>query len=218
MKVLHLSFHQGCQNEIKYLSEKLGFELEYMKFNDGVTKNNEIYNITKGRADTAWKNYKDYYQKFDCIITSDTAPISRVFLQNNWSKKLIIWICNRFDYYHGTESGFPDSEYYDLIRDIKNRKNVFIFGYTDFENYYANYIRNCDIGYQIIKPIGILSSSRQNYISTLIEDKENTFLVGPYHNDNIMINLAQKLRDLNIKVYQGRYGGPRDLSEFRRIK
>ncbi len=217
MKILHLSFHQGCQNDIQYISEKLGFELEFMTFTDGVTKNNEIYNITKERAQIAWDNYKDYYNKFDCIITSDTAPISRVFLQNNWSKKLIIWICNRFDYCHGSNSGFPDEEYYDLIRSVKNRKNVEIIGYTDFENYYANYIRNCDIGFNIIKPIGVLSSNNQNYTSTIVENKEETFFVGPYHNDNIMMDLASKLKELNIPVYQGRYNGPKDLSEFKGI-
>ena len=31
--------------------------------------NNEIYNITHERAEIAWKNYKDFYNKFDCIIT-----------------------------------------------------------------------------------------------------------------------------------------------------
>ena len=217
MKVLHLSFHQGCQNDIQYISEKLGFELEFMTFTDGVTKDNEIYNITKERAQIAWDNYKDYYNKFDCIITSDSAPISRVFLQNNWSKKLIIWICNRFDYCHGSNSGFPDEEYYELIRSVKNRKNVEIIGYTDFENYYANYIRNCDIGFNIIKPIGVLSSNNQNYTSTIVENKEETFFVGPYHNDNIMMDLASKLKELNIPVYQGRYNGPKDLSEFKGI-
>ena len=30
------------------------------------------------------------------------------FLQNNWEKKLIIWVCNRFDYAHGSKSGFPE--------------------------------------------------------------------------------------------------------------
>lgn len=217
MKVLHISFHQGCQNDIEYISERLGFELEFMKFTDGVTKNNELYNITRERAKNAWDNYKDYYNKFDCIITSDTAPISRVFLQNNWQKNLIIWICNRFDYSHGTNSGFPDEEYYDLIRSVKNRKNVEIIGYTDFENYYANYIRNCDIGFDIIKPIGVLSKNNQNYTSTIVENKEEIFFVGSYHNDNIMIDLASKLKELNIKVYQGRYNGPRDLSEFKGI-
>ena len=217
MKILHLSFHQGCQNDIQYISEKLGFELEFMTFTDGVTKNNEIYNITKERAQIAWDNYKDYYNKFDCIITSDTAPICRVFLQNNWSKKLIIWICNRFDYCHGSNSGFPDEGYYELIRSVKNRKNVEIIGYTDFENYYANYIRNCDIGFNIIKPIGVLSINNQNYTSTIVENKEETFFVGPYHNDNIMMDLASKLKELNIPVYQGRYNGPKDLSEFKGI-
>jgi hypothetical protein len=33
-------------------------------------------------------------------------------------------------------------EYYDLINDVKHRSNVSIIGYTPFENYYANNIKN----------------------------------------------------------------------------
>ena len=87
LNVLHISFHKGCQNDIEYISEKLGFNLKFMKFTDGVTKNAALYSIGHERANLVWKTYKDYFNKFDAIITSDTAPISRVFLQNNWKKK-----------------------------------------------------------------------------------------------------------------------------------
>lgn len=219
MKILHLSFHTGCQNDIQYVCNNLNndIELTFMRFDDGETKDNEIYNVTHSRAEKAWNKYKDYYNTFDTIITSDTAPISRVFLQNNWNKKLIIWICNRFDYSHGTGSGFPDQEYYDLIRSAKDRENVHIIGYTAFENYYAKHIRNVDIGEEVITPIGKISDVYKNFTSTKLEDKENTLFVGPYHNDNIMINLHKILINLGLKVYNGRYNGPLDLAEFKGV-
>lgn len=218
MKVLHLSFHLGCQNDIQYVCDQLGLKLKFMRFDDGETKDNEIYNVTHDRADKAWKKYKDYYNKFDIIITSDTAPISRVFLQNGWSKKLIIWVCNRFDYCHGspTES-FPDQEYYDLINSAKDRENVHIIGYTAFENYYAKHIRNVDIGSEVITPIGKISSGYCNYSKLEMEDKENTLFVGPYHNDNIMMDLSGHLRKLGLHVYNGRYNGPLDLAGFKGV-
>ena len=35
LKVLHISFHRGCQNDIEYISKKLNFELTFMECNDG---------------------------------------------------------------------------------------------------------------------------------------------------------------------------------------
>lgn len=217
LKVLHISFHKGCQNDIEYISKKLNFNLEFIAYSDESVKGGDVYNITHERAKNNWNKYKDYYNSFDIIITSDTAPLSRIFLQNNFEKKLIIWICNRFDYAHQPDAkkiGFPDKEYYDLINDVKNRKNVSIIGYTPFENYYANNIRNLSIGNECIKPIGQIGEVYNNYISTEVENKKNTFIISPYHNENIYMNLENKIKSLNIKCYSNKYNGPKDLSEF----
>ena len=217
LNVLHISFHKGCQNDIEYISKKLNFNLTFMPYKDEGVKGNDIYNITHDRALNVWNKNKDYYNSFDVIITSDTTPISRVFLQNNFQKKLIIWICNRFDYSHQPDAskiGFPDQEYYDLINDAKNRDNVTIIGYTPFENYYVNSIRKLDIGNEFIKPIGKIGDTYNKYTSTIVENKENTFIIGPYHNDNLMIDLKDKVLSLGINVFNGRYNGPKDLSEF----
>ena len=217
INVLHISFHKGCQNDIEYVSKKLNFNLTFMPYKDETVKGNDVYNITHDRALNIWNKNKDYYNSFDVIITSDTTPISRVFLQNNFQKKLIIWICNRFDYAHqpdGDNIGFPDQEYYDLINDAKNRKNVIIVGYTPFENYYANEVKNMSIGNEIIKPIGKISDVYSKYTSTIIEDKENTILISPYHNETIYMNLYEKLKVLDLKLYGNKYNGPMDLSEF----
>lgn len=217
LKVLHISFHKGCQNDLEYISKKLNFNLEFISYNDETVKGCDIYNITHERAENNWNKNKDYYNSFDIIITSDTAPLSRIFLQNNFQKKLIIWICNRFDYAHQPDAekiGFPDKEYYDLINDVKNRTNVSIIGYTPFENYYANNIRNLSIGDECIKPIGQIGEVYKNYTSTIVDNKEKTFIIGPYHNDNLMMNLKEKVESLGIKIFNGRYNGPKDLAEF----
>ena len=120
IKVLHLSFHLGCHNELLAISKELGFEITFLEFTDGTPSK---YNVGHDRAEKYWNKHKDYFQQFDLIITSDTAPISRVFLQNSWEKKLIIWINNRFDYFDAAslDCDFPDSEYYDLIKEAMCR-------------------------------------------------------------------------------------------------
>lgn len=219
MKLLHLSFHKGCQNDIDYVCNNLNIELSFMEFDDGETKNNSKYNIGHKRAEKCWNKYKDYFNTFDGVIVSDTTPISRVFLQNNYKKKLIIWVCNRFDYFDSEhlDCDFPDKEYYNLIKNVKNRKNTFIMGYTPFENFYAKNIKKIDIGNDIIKPIGKVSSLYNNFEETNKENKSNQYFVPPYHNDNIMIKLSEKLNELNIPNYSGKYNGPLDLQRYKGI-
>jgi hypothetical protein len=195
MNILHLTFHKGTGLEIEYTFTKLGHKVTTIRFDDGETSGNDIYIVTHIRAQKAWDKYKDYYNSFDAIITSDTCPISRTFLQNNWNKLLIIWICNRFDYAMLPEN--EDPEFYNLLRDIPNRKNVFIIGNTSIENVYAKFIKNVDIGELVIQPIGknlTLSTQTKNY--TINDTK--LFYVPPYHNETIMMNLSEKLTSLGI--------------------
>lgn len=211
-KILHITFHNGPTNDLNYISKQLNFFIETHFFNDGTCGK---YNIGHERAKKYWNKHKDYFNKFDIVITSDTAPLSRIFLQNNWNKKLIIWINNRIDYFDGAslDCDFPDKEYYNLIKNIG--KNVKIFGYTKFENFYCNNIRDLNIGDYVIKPIGINLSESSNI--TNIEDIDNMFFIGDYHNDNIMINLKDQIEKLGIKVYNGRYHGANDLKRFKGV-
>ena len=41
MKVLHISFHKGCQNDIQYVAKKLGIDLTFMEYDDGISKGND---------------------------------------------------------------------------------------------------------------------------------------------------------------------------------
>jgi hypothetical protein len=186
-----------------------------MAFDDGTLGK---YNIGHERAERYWNMHKDYFNSFDIILTSDTCPISRVFLQNNFQKKLVIWICNRFNYYcYSTlDCNFPDDEYYDLIRSIKDRPNVTIAGNCAFENFYARRFYNTDVGDLVINPIGKISSVYSDYEETPINKKEYMW-IPQYHNETQFMNLSEKLTSLNILNYNKRHGGLNDLKDFKGI-
>lgn len=211
MKLLHISFHKGCNLDIEYAFTTLGHEIHTMKFDDGETTDDKIYNITHDRAQKCWNKYKNYFNTFDGIITSDTCPTSRPFLQNNWSKLLIIWVCNRFDY--GIQSENQDREFYQLLRDIPNRKNVFIFGNTAIENVYSTHIKNVNIGNFIIKPTGKNLFSKNVYQT--YENNNNCFYVPIYHNETILLNLAKKLNELGIQNRYERFNHISDLTQYK---
>jgi hypothetical protein len=49
MKVLHLTFHSGTINEIKYISKYFGFEITSQRFDDGQKHN--INNVNTEKLD-----------------------------------------------------------------------------------------------------------------------------------------------------------------------
>lgn len=201
MKILHVTYHAGCAKNIEYVCKSLGYDLETQFANWN-------YNISANRANQIYNKYKEYYNTFDVIITSDTAPLSRIFLQNNF-KKLIIWVCNRFDYADmaTNDCNFPDKEYYNLIKQAYFNPKVKIYSYTKFEYEYAKDFRNVDFGDKIIKPCAFIDNSEKTL------DLTNTFFIPPYHNDTIFMNLKAKCDELGIKSFAGRYNGPKDLSD-----
>jgi hypothetical protein len=203
MKFLHLTFHKGCELEIEYAFTKLGHEVTTARFDDGETEpfgtehvRSQIYEVTHDRAEKAWNKYKDYYNFFDAIITSDTCPVSRTFLQSGWTKPLLIWICNRFDYAMGSED--QDPEFYELLRDIANRPNVRIFGNAFIENLYSTQIKGVNVGDFIIKPIGKNNQSAA-MVKTYRPDDPTVFYIPPYHNETKLMNLSEHLTALGIE-------------------
>uniref|UniRef100_A0A6C0E202 Glycosyltransferase n=1 Tax=viral metagenome TaxID=1070528 RepID=A0A6C0E202_9ZZZZ len=210
MKLLHVNFHKGCESDIAYVFKKLGHTVESWRFDDGETYDDNIYKITYNRAQKCWDKHQHFFNTFDGIITSDTCPTSRPFLQNNWSKLLIIWVCNRFDY--AVEG---DTLFYELLRTIPNRSNVYIIGYTIFENIYFKQIRNIHVTDLVIKPIGknIISDGLcQNY-----NNKENIFYVPTYENETKFMNLSEKLSKLGIQNKCERYSHVSELLEYKGI-
>lgn len=223
LNVLHISFHKGCIKEIEAVAKELSFNITSWFipdlpafYLDGKSKGSSLYNIGHDRANDIWNRHKSYFESFDLILTSDTAPLSRVFLQNNSSIPLIIWICNRFDYSDSAslDCSFPDLEYYSLFKEAVQKSNVKIIGYTPFENLYAK-IKGIDFGKDVIKPAGFFQSSmniRSSIPKTII--KKETFFVPPYHNDAV---LPKELDQLQISYYRGRYSGKGDLKDFKGI-
>jgi hypothetical protein len=176
------------------------------------------YNVGHQRAIDIWEKYKDYYNNFDVIITSDTAPLSRIFLQNNYTGKLIIWVSNRFDYVDGASNdcGFPDQEYYDLIRNAKSKPNIKIIPNTKFEYEYAQKYRNVWLGADIIKPCSFIDEDRST-AEPSISDPSSTFYISQYHNHSIFMNLKSKCDELGISSYNGRYNRLSDLQNIKGI-
>jgi hypothetical protein len=106
-------------------------------------------------------------------------------------------VCNRFDY--GLDN---DQDFFNLLRDIPNRKNVYIMGNTMIENIYSKQLKNVDIGNFIIKPLGI------NTISYGLEKKynvtdEDKYFIPVYHNETLFMDLSKKMNELGIKNNNG---------------
>lgn len=225
-KILHLSLHKGCINDFHEVAEQLNLDVtdwyihEIRSTFDPAAQGNEIYNITHERAERVWQLNKDFFNQFDAIITSDTAPLSRIFLQNDWQKPLIIWICNRFDYADlATARGlFPDTEYYQLFKSAIHRPNVQIISYTPYEHFYAHQ-KGIKIGTQTIRPIGVLPKENCTFKSGIPESicKEKTIFIVPRMTAYKADFIQKKCKELGIHTYYGTYNGPDDLTDFKGV-
>ena len=192
MKILHLTHHVGCAESVNTVCRSLGHEVE--------TDTRFPLNITHEIAEKAWKEHQDRFNRADLVITSDTAPLSRILLQNDFKGRLLVWVCNRFDYWDG--GGKPDKEYYDLIRSIPKRPNVKIIGYTAFEGFYAKKFRGVDWGNNgILKPVCAIAPS----VGESLGGGPNTFYVLAYHNETIFMDLSRRCKEMGIQTVCKRY-------------
>lgn len=222
-KVLHVSFHKGCINNFEAVARELGLELTNFYIHDlspyefdGYSKGNVIYNITKKRSEKVWEKHKDFFNSHDVIVVSDTTPLSRIFLQNEWSKPLIVWICNRFDYADraSLDESFPDSAYYELLKTAAKRKNVKFIFYNEFEREYA-IAKGVHLGDRVIKPYCAVAG---HCFKEKIEDaNKNLFFILDYHNNIHFINLQKQLQKIGIPAIRKRYSSPYELTSYRGI-
>ncbi|MCF7852554.1 MAG: hypothetical protein K9M07_04870 [Simkaniaceae bacterium] len=223
IKMLHLTFHKGCALEIEAMAKELSIDLTtwYIHdlpplFFDGMSKGSTLYNIGHDRAEKIWNLHRDFFEQFDLILTSDTAPLARIFLQNHSKIPLVIWICNRFDYcdYASLDCHFPDPEFYRLFRRAKHLNHIRFVGYTPFEHTYTK-MKRVDTGQLTIKPAGLYYNPNQQASSIpKTINKNTTFFIPPYLNDAI---LPPVLGKLDIPFYRGRYAGRNDLKDFKGI-
>lgn len=224
MKVLHISHHLGCMRDHAYIYHTLGFQYEFWKFYSS------LFKITKDIANTIWNERKDYFNSFDYILTSDTAPISRIFMENinELKPKVVVWICNRFDY--NMES---DHSFYEIFNRVSiNHKDKFkIIAYSDFESIYCGYKAINDVS-EIITPIGInpieldikidsLDALNKNYTDdpnaklkyNMNSELYNKVFIPIYGNDNHFFNLNNILSSNSIECFNGGYSHPSDLKQ-----
>ena len=225
-KILHLTSHKGCVKEIASIAKVLGLDIETWfipelppRSFDGVSCGSALYNIGHERAERIWKLHQKTFEQFDAVITSDTAPLARIFLQNGFTKPLIIWICCRFDYcdYESLDCDFPDAEFYQLFNQAHAMENVAVIAYTSFEHYHARE-KGVETGALTITPCcpGIpLSLGFSSIPSSIV--KEETFFLPPYSNETQFMDLSSHCAALGIPNHRGRYNGPEDLADFKGI-
>jgi len=227
-KILHISFHKGCLNDFDEVAKEIGLDVTQWfirgfpaVYFDGETRNANIYNIGHDRAKKVWNKHREFFEKFDVIVTSDTAPLSRIFIQNGWKKPLVIWVCNRFDYHHQTpnDGQFPDQEYYELMEKASKMKNVKIVPYTEYEYLYARR-KGIYFGKKVIKPIGVEEKEiGPDFISHIPKKikKEETIFLYPRINQKQFSYIVKECSKLGIKTFCGKYNGPEDLKGFKGI-
>lgn len=215
-EILHISHHIGCFRDQEYILSKLGFDVTNHKFYDGV------FQITEQIANDFWNNHKDQLNSFDYILTSDTAPLSRIFLENQheFKSKLVIWICNRFDYRMETERS-----YYELFSKAEENPNIKIVPYSYFEKVWCNEKGTNLMNHQHIKPCGRFIESHEHnipetaYFDEMYGEKNNLpdadVIVPIYHNDNRFFNMKDYLFNKGISVYNG---GFRNMNQLKKYK
>lgn len=225
LKVLHLTLHNGCKMDFEEVAQELDLDLTSWYIHDlprgfweGSYTGSEVYNVGPQRAARIWNLHKDFFNSFDAILTSDTAPLSRILLQHGWTKPLIIWVCNRFDYRHGNggEERFPDPQYYNLIRQAATMPNVRIVSYTPFEYIYGR-MRGVDFGTRTIKPLGKKEEEMLGFTGVNVADKKDTLLLFPRLEQNRVTIALNECARRNIKVWTGAYSGPEDIKQFKGV-
>ncbi len=222
-KALHITFHAGCADEITALCKEFDIKLDTWLIpslpNDFLTgnKNSRPYILSDEIAKKIFKAHKKTFNQYDLIITSDIAPLSRIFLQNHFEKPLLIWVCNRFDI-NAHRSGskvFPDQNYYTVFNSAANMPNVEVIGYTPYEKYYAEKYRNIHVITETISPIGLSNSHNGLYKSSPTSIyKKSTVFIRDYFNEK-RVGLPTILNKLNIKTYCGPYDGASDIKNFK---
>jgi hypothetical protein len=223
MRVLHISHHYGCLKDHQYICKNLNIELEniFTPWMGGDTNFPAGYfTPTKDLCNDIWNKNKDYFNSFDYVITSDTAPLSRIFLQNinNFKGKLNIWVCNRFDY-----DVRGDSYYYSLFKETSTNPNINVIPYTNFETYWMNQF-GISPNKETITPIGLslkekLNSREQYSIgfdgkTYSMEEASGDVLVSRYHNDYIFQNSILICKNQNLKAVVANYRGAEELKNI----
>ena len=224
MKVFHLSFHLGCIRSINALMRDLGHELEYMYARPEIP-----YAITSGVADTIWEKYGAKWNTYDLILTSDTAALSYIFLRHlgELKPKLLIWVCNRFDYSMGDVP-----EYYELLRKVTHGREwvnkVKVVPYTEYERIHCGkhkiWVRE-----PVLLPYGKVEGTKvfngqvdsekplELDTSGMTAPKDETVFVSFYNNESNFLPIKDILKSQGISVVGGEFRCIEDLKGYKAI-
>jgi hypothetical protein len=203
---------------MEYVCAQLGIKLTTAYFTDGEYSlhngGDTIFRVNHDRAQKAWEHNRAEWEKYDAIITSDTCPLARPFLQNGWSKPLLIWVCNRFDYLIDVN----DQEFYHLIRDVPNRPGHRIFGFTEVEKIWSRYMRGVEIEPLVIRPQGRnLQSAHMRKTYDAASGNVETIYVPLYGNETNMMDLCGKLTELGIANEAVKFSHVSELLKYKGV-
>lgn len=215
-KILHISHHIGCFRDQEYVLNKIGLKVQNLKFYD------HQFTVTKEIADKFWSENKDLINSFDYILVSDTSSISRCIFQHmdEFKSKLIIWICNRFDY------GMNDQkEFYELFDKYKSHEKVRVIPFTLWEKVWCLNKGINILDREVITPLGKYSEDLDSNIpkSQVFDDwyiknsnlHEGDVFIPFYYNDNIFFNLKSFLESKNLKVCNTTYKNINELKKYK---
>jgi hypothetical protein len=197
-KVLHISHHYGCLKDHQFICNALNLNVANIFTHwcdDSTIIPKGYFRTTEDLANSIWKRGKEYFNQFDVIVVSDTSPLCRIFLQNieEVASKVLIWVCNRFDY--DVEN---DSQYTKLLLSVPPRyyEKIKIIPYTEFERVWLNR-KGIMCSNETIRPIGLSMSNPigDEKYSIGFDGKDYTMenisgdiLVSRYHNDVLFQN------------------------------
>ena len=221
-KVLHLSHHYGCLKDHQYVCKELGLELTNVFSLWDTVLPKGSFHMTQELAKSIWKNNEKYFQSFDFIITSDTAPLSRIVLENfdKFDGTLIIWVSNRFDY-----NMSDDLSYYDLFKKYITHPRVKVVPYTEFENVWMTRF-GIKTNYPVIKPIGLTISDPLSENEPHIMGFDGNYelnldggdvLVSRYHNDTKFQNSRNICEKFGLKTGTATYRGAEELKKLSKL-
>ena len=218
LRVLHLSFHVGCINDLQYVFKTLGHSIEYKKMTIPQCK------VTAATADSIWEAEKTRFQSYDIIITSDTVALSYIFLRHLDELRpfLIILNTNRFDY-----NMYDEPEFYKLLQSVHHvRKKVAYIPVCMFETIWCGQ-KGVIVTEPPILPVGkwlkddvftgqyIRDDFGEINTSLMRLPPSETIFVQKYFNHTQFLDLPRMLSDFGISVASGGYQSFEEIAGFK---
>jgi hypothetical protein len=199
MKILAIGFHQGMLDSIVSV---LTDEVDSVITKLVVSGTDYDYNLTEDMANAIWQKEQDYFNRFDLIITTDTAILSRIFIPN-YEGRVIVDICNRYDYWWG---GNSDIKFTTMLQKTMPKKNIQIVSYSKFDKIYAEragiYVDD------VIKPV-----FRPTYHDVHVGSTMKYYI--PDYQNNHTFSVAEHCKGVNVVT--GRHGGIGDIAKFKAV-